>query len=753
MGSTARRGLDAGEAATAAASLTPAAAPVRLLRAGSPVVVGDQAVTAHDWVLSPSVVASLAPTVVTTGDAGGAPLAGSRVGSLFVDGGDPATSWYLPSYALQSPDPAFGFAAVQDGADAEGRPFNRGTVTVGLRRTVPADVSAAMQVDPTRTFREIPVESLDATLTLLTHADDGTPVRTTVPGAVTMTGPDTLTVTVDALLGPAVVVAFTALTATGGAELDLRAGYDQVRWQVLPGPRLDPPPEEVPPRRFPTHRPPVDEVLVSRLPRLPQLSPGMLRTDLVVDRLRGGTLGDAPLRLPGRRGPVVWGGRRRVAVREAAVEPYALPLALTYAGPGYRPLLTLTAGGRSAGIVSAQDLQEFDVHQSEYVELTSLGAVADRYPTLRALYLGQVSGTVLAIPAAYGVVRSQQGCAISCDAVVDTSPTSTGGCRFQLTFTVAPLVDAGDLARLTADLAADPTLAARHPRLSLPTDLDRRAASTLSSPSTTDLAFGVGLVPDTFTVSVTIADDDVPAVVKANLLLAQLSAPTATLLGRIAVRLDDAYEQTVMSDVVLSLRHTTGSDDVTLVVDTESGAVGLANASPLDLTVREVTSHAASGFTSAALDEPLPAAGALALDLPDGSDAAYVECDLTLPDSLPPGQLTRYVAIHAETVQQVHHVLGFNAAGQLDGIASVSITLVVDALPDLVVPTIVLSADHPVDTTAVEVPVAGALTGLPCTLALTVVPVGGGAPVQLSRTHEFGEHPVMVLTRDELVVA
>ena len=46
-----------------------------------------------------------------------------------------------------------------------------------------------------------------------------------------------------------------------------------------------------------------------------------------------------------------------------------------------------------------------------------------------------------------------------------------------------------------------------------------------------------------------------------------------------------------------------------------------------------------------------------ALDLPDGSDQAYIECTLDLPHPFPSNRLTDYVAIHAETVQQVHHAI------------------------------------------------------------------------------------------------
>src|SRR4029079_11919307 len=102
--------------------------------------------------ISPAVLATLVPTVVSTSDASGYPLADTRDRSRFTDGGDPNLRWYLPAWALRTaPDAAFAFGAVRDGADQNGHPFNRASLTGGLQERAPDDVVAVHA--PTRAPR------------------------------------------------------------------------------------------------------------------------------------------------------------------------------------------------------------------------------------------------------------------------------------------------------------------------------------------------------------------------------------------------------------------------------------------------------------------------------------------------------------------------------------------------------------------------------------------------------------------------
>ena len=140
--------------------------------------------------ISPAVLATLVPTVVSTSDASGYPLADTRDGSRFTDGGDPNLRWYLPAWALRTaPDAAFAFGAVRDGADQNGHPFNRATLTVGLQKRVPDDVAAAQAapVDPSApalTYQEIPLTSIAASLLLAGKDDSGADFTHEVAGQV-----------------------------------------------------------------------------------------------------------------------------------------------------------------------------------------------------------------------------------------------------------------------------------------------------------------------------------------------------------------------------------------------------------------------------------------------------------------------------------------------------------------------------------------------------------------------------------------
>jgi len=160
--------------------------------------------------VSPAVLATLVPTVVSTSDASGYPLAETRDGSRFTDGGDPNLRWYLPAWALRTaPDAAFAFGAVRDGADQNGHPFNRASLTVGLQKRVPDDVAAAQAapVDPSApalTYQEIPLTSIAASLLLVGKDDSGADFTHEVAGQVVLSeaDPTQATFTTPGLVGP-----------------------------------------------------------------------------------------------------------------------------------------------------------------------------------------------------------------------------------------------------------------------------------------------------------------------------------------------------------------------------------------------------------------------------------------------------------------------------------------------------------------------------------------------------------------------
>lgn len=440
----------------------------------------------------------------------------------------------------------------------------------------------------------------------------------------------------------------------------------------------------------------------------------------------------------------------RAAVREVAASTVSLPMGAKYGGPSYRPLLTLTADGVTRGIVSLEDLSTFHTTQSEYVELTVLGNVAATYPSLRAVYLGQVSGSVIAVPAAYGIARGVNGCAVALDAIVDPSPQSASGCRFQVSATLAPVVDPGDLARLATDLEMEPTLDGKDLHLSLPTLLTRDVPSTLQSSALSGTAFGVGLVPTTFRVTADVVDDDLPSVVKVNMLLAQLEASVvSSLTGRLALQLDDAHEP-VHADMVLNLRTTAASDDIAIVLEEQGAAV--SNRGPHEVVLTRQTTHAEAGYVSEVLNLHVAAGTSVALTVPPGTDEVLLDRTLALPEDVPAADMDLYVRMTVTNVQSVHHVLGVNAIGQLAGLGLTKLVVTI-ALRGVnsgtALPEITLTPSHELEQVTVQVPIASVLKGLTADVVLTGE-TGQEAAWSRQLLHDFLTTPLLVLTDAEL---
>ncbi|GAB4009037.1 hypothetical protein [Nocardioides ultimimeridianus] len=726
--------------------------------------------------LSPSVLSSLVPIAVTSDDGAGAPAADSRQGNVFVDGGDEQVHWYLPEWVLApAPDASFGLAAVRGLPLADGTPYNSATVTFGIVKQVPDDVRAAIAASPGAAYDEIPLAGLAATLRLTVKDDAGNDVVRALPGTVAVDPEGASAKVAVPLSGPDVVVAFEELTAGQGASLEITGGYTVVRWatDTPAGPRLPPwlPGRIDRVRRFPEMRvavpvepehpltdPDPEVATVQQVDVTQQLDVAQLQvarplglTSAFRTRLDPRTVSQLevtrvePLRLPDPE-PDPAPEPARVAVRETAGFVGELPLGTAYSSPSYRPGFTLAVDGKVTGIRSVDDLVSFNASQTEYVEVTALGPIAQRFPSFRALYLGLFSGTAIAVPAAYGIARRPDGLAARCDAIVD--PSASSGCRFQLTFGLAPVVDPGELALLEAALAAEPSLGPKVEQVILPTDLDPRTPGTLSSASIAKATFAVGDDPGELVLVADIVDDDVPAVEKVDLVLSQLAdVSTTSLVGSLAVRLDEGHEGPVTSAVKLSLDVTAGDGDISLVV-AQDGGVRLANLSPHPLTITSLTVRTAGQIVASAPGAALAVGGAWDVPAAAGADLVVAACRLDLG----PGPVTAhgYVDVHAETTTVVHHVLGFNAAGQLaPDLAAVRIQASVAGLPDLQLPAVTLTPDHQVDSITADLPVLFAVSGMAADLAVTVTPAQG-APYDVHLVHDFTAHPTLNLVRSDL---
>ncbi|RJK96378.1 hypothetical protein D5H78_09085 [Vallicoccus soli] len=671
------------------------------------------------------------------------PAADRREGPLLPDRSDPTLTWYVPSAALVVPDPSFSFAARRVGADRDGDPFHAARLELGVRLDEPPEVARARAERPGTTYRAVPLLDLDAELHLPWTDAAGQPQAVRVPAAVDPAPDGTHRIVVDGLLGPDVVLCYTQLRLLHAAELHLALRYRAVRtrsrrpWWPRRLPVLDelrPPRPLRPVRAVPPGRP-VREPLVA----------GALRRPLedVLDRRPR----REPLEPPEPVEPVEPPEPVERAVVVEEHEQQVVRLADALARGDHPQRYTLQVGGTTRTIVDEADLAEFRTARSEYVELASLGDVSARFPSVRRVYAGRVTGTVVVVPAEYALVRSAAGCAALCQALVDPQAGGGQGSRFALVLGLAPRVDPVDLAGLAREVATAPELAGLVPRLTLPRGLDPRHPATLATPFASGATFTEGADPGTVVLTLDVRDDATPAVNKVNLLLGALAGSVRNALtGELAVRVDDVLEVPVRTAVTLDLHATSGSDDVTVQpADGAGTGVVLVNRTPYDLDVVRSAAVTDAGLDVAPVGQRLAPGASLALAAPPGAPV-LVSRELALPPVVPKTELGRYVSFQVETVQQVRYVLGVNATG-LDlaalGVEELRVEVTLADHPRLAVPPLVLTPARRADSVQVLVPVGSVVQGLGAHLVLRVRTAAGTRDVP--HEHDFWQDPVLVL--------
>ncbi|MGH3380724.1 MAG: hypothetical protein ACRDP6_38915, partial [Actinoallomurus sp.] len=621
--------------------------------------------------------------------------------------------WFQPDLALSADaDPAFGFAAIQTGeVAADGGPFNRATLTFSLRAIKPAGLTAFPELEP---MRQVPDLRLGLTLTVPVTTPDGSTRTERVPGTATAGGGGGFVATFE-LTGPVVEAAYAHLTHRGQAGLEIAATYTGYETTLITAPDLG----------FPV--------------------PGPVFHGYQFEVFGDG--GITPL-VPIEVVHPMPGTYRFYPVTASFTR--AVPVGLAFHADVYRSRFTITAENLTRPIIDAGDLAEFAHTRSEYRELTTLGDIATKYPSLRRLYFGQISGTVVAVPAAYGILRTAQGLLATCDSIVDDSPVTLTGCRFHFTFTIVPMADPVDLARLRAAVPGIPEAAGRTLRVILPTGLDPRNPSSLDGFPAASAAFADGQ-ESAVQVGIDIADDQAtPATTNVNLFLQQLaSTGPAPLFGNVAIRLDDAYPQPVHAQLALNLRQTFGRDDLRISVQAGNPPTAQAtNQGPFDLVLHRFAAVAGQLVNVVSLGDPvLPAGESTTLTGIEVGESVEMSYGLAVPSPLPKAAMSKYVTFHTHTVQEVQHPLTVNAAG-LDlaatGITTIDIQITITANPATPVPAMTLSPSHLIDFVHVMVPVDSVVTGLDSTVALTLTTAAGRRTVTVS--HDFVEEPILVLT-------
>jgi hypothetical protein len=662
----------------------------------------------------------------------------TRTGNLFTDRYDPSLTWYLPGFGLaDDPDAAFAFAAAQSGIDSSGNPFDRATLTVGLVKTVPDDVATFRTQNPSATLREIPLNGLSVTLS--TTANDpasGATTSNSYPGTVAAATDSSLTVTFAGLLGTGVLVAYQNLRTTG-ASLALSASYDvwhKAVWRNV----------------FPVVLPLEHATLYA-----PQFAePAQMRSTVPIRRVDPGT----PV-LPIYRGGVhpVFPVGSFSYTQGTGTFSLPVPVGGKYAASEYATRYTITGSQGTRVIATIDDLKAFDVNQSEFSEFTALGDISQKYQSFSRLYIGALSRTIVAVPATYGIVRSSSGTAAICRAVLDSSATGTGACRFEFSFTIAPVVSPIELAQLENDVAAN--AASSDCTVVLPERLDMKNTSTLATAFETTVAYAAGNQPQTFSVTLSVADANAPgsAVASANLLIAQLTTQAEPYLqGSLFIALDDYYPNPVATAVTLNFTATSGSNDLGMTFDTTAQAMDLVNTSPLDLQVSRyavVTGGALAPQPFAATipantDAALPGSGLTAKSL------LLVDRTLSLESPITKSDIQRYLTFDIHDVQDVEYQLGLLASGVNfvgRGIAQLKVAVVLDDLPSIAVPSFTVTAQDQSGEVVVTLPLQYAISVLTATVSITVVFSDPTlAPVPFTSSNDFVGNPVLVLTDQDI---
>lgn len=673
------------------------------------------------------VTASVARLIDTTQSL---PVANTQAGNVFKDRVAADTAWYLPAFQLADDvDPAFAFAATQAGVDEAGNPFNRVTLTVGAKKVIPADVTAYKQQNPSVQLREIPLNALQPTLTTASQdSHTGATKQSTYPGTVAAAADGTLRLTFNTVLGVDAIVAYENLQ-DGGASIALSASYDVWRESRPPQPvfaRPTPLPLE---ERPPAAVRPVQPVVGVRPMYVWQ-----------------------PYRIPSPPA-----GPPPDYVQSSAAFDAALPLGTKYAGVGYTTGYTISAGAVTRVIANVNDLSHFNTRQSQFSEFTALGDVSQRYPSFDRLYIGALSRTIVVLPARYGIMRSADGTAAVCQALLDNSAGGREACKFQFAFVLGPVISPIELLNLSNEIAANP--ASHDCTVVLPAQLDAGRTATLATPFQTSVSYGPGAQAHTFSLTVEIVDDagGLPAVATANMLIKLLTAAVEPyLVGRMSIRLDDAYEHPVDADVVLNFNVTSGSNEIAFTAGAGAASVDLANTSPLDLDLTRYALVADSQTSVFPFEQKLPAKQTVSLPASgaDGNVQLLVDRTLALESPLTKAATARYLTLTVQDVQNVQYELGVVASGvnfKTLGIAKIDVHTTLTDLPQIAVPQFSLTDLNRSGNTTISLPIEYAMSALAGTVGFTVQPVNSQQPaVQFTLTNDFIEQPVLILEDSNL---
>ena len=660
--------------------------------------------------ISPSVLNLIvAPVQQPTGEP--LPDAGTQKGNLFTDRFTPTLHWYLPEYSLaDAPDASFSFSATQKGLDSNGNPFHTAGLKIGVKKVQPQDVVAFKSANAGAQLREIPLHNFAATL-IATYTDDsGTAQRKSFPGAIQARDDGSLVLTFDNVMGNNVILLYENLKQ-GGAQVSISGAYDV--WKSKNAPRII--------RRSDAPRP-LFILPIGRVGPSPARSPGFM----------GSTVKPVfePAEPPEDSGSDPPGGDGGTTSDESYEKDtlYFTPpnwsLDNKYTRNDYQLKYTITSDSVTRPIINVHDLKDFDVIQSEFVELLALGDISQKYASLKKLYMGTLSRTIVVVPHEYTIVRKTSNCAAVCLALVDS--LSSSSCKFDFEFLLAPKISPIDFLQLGQDVSKNPDC--KDCQLKYPDTLSSISPSSILTLFQTSCNFEGAASPHSFNLDVWIRDDrsGSPAVANANLFIKQLSlAQEPYVTGTISLKLDDHYPAPVETNVILNFQETGGTEGVEYTIDVTKQCINLMNVSPFDFQIQRYALITKDRFTVLPLNQALSAGQTLSVPLPQSHDelSVVVEYEPLKKGTVSKREIDKYLQFQTQDVQNTEYLLGVNASGinwKNKGVAKIDVLVALTDLKSINVPTFSLTPQHTITSAPVLIPIQNAISNLDSTLQFTV---------------------------------
>jgi len=678
------------------------------------------------------------------------PDAGTREGNLFKDRFDGNLRWYTPEYVLApDPDDLFGFDASRSGADQDGNPFQTGLLTLGLIKVVPNDVQAFQAVNSNVQVKEIPVAFSTATLNI-TFRDSQTGILTPKPytGVVTATNDGGLKLTFqENILGPSVINLYQNLI-DGGAEVAISGTFDV--WY---------------------RRPSIVSLHGRNVEWIPVDSAPMIKANLSLQRIRispdsGPVFNSPPVIHPPfplpPPPPTPDPPPEDQYLQGTSSWSITIGLGKKYAANAYSLKFTISdassEGTTPRPIISIDDLKSFNLRQSEYKELTALGDVSQRYPSISRLYFGVLSKTIVAIPSRYSIARTINGPSSLCAALLDSGSSGISKCKFQFTFLIAPDVSPTEMAQLASDISVHPVFKNYNP-IKFP-DFLKEGSPKLATAYQSASYCSSSIEQHIFQLTIEIADEgtNTPAVANANLLIKQLCLSNQPFLtGTLSLKLDDYYPDPVETLVVLDFRETSGTDELTYSIDEVAQKINLYNRSLFELSLLRYALCTASGVTVIDLNQNVASGNSITVELPaDHKDLKFVMIDreLAIDGAILKDNIRQFLSFITQDVQRTQYRLGVNASSvrfKDRGISKITVGMTLPDLSDVTVPDFSLVELQTVDGTTLLIPLENAITDLQATVSFSIY---GNDPNQakskFTLEHDFIEEPILVLGDSDL---